>query len=316
MRRLLVGMCVLAVAVVSLRAADEKKPEKKQSVKEAVESLLKELGPKYTGAKTQKERDALLTAAADQMIDLANKSPEDPTSLQALQFVGRLRLPDVKDGPKTRAAAALKTFIDNKKVPVKSRVAALTSYLAAQEQVIAADADAKSVDAAKKEIAKYRKLIKTEFKGKMKDLYVGAKMPELTCKNLDDKEVKLSDYKDKVVVLDIWATWCPPCRAMIPHEREMVKKLKNKPFALISVSADSTKDDLTKFLKDNEMPWTQWYNGPTGGVVGELGVTYFPTIYILDTKGVIRFKDVRGEAMDKAVEKLLAETEASKKKAS
>jgi thiol-disulfide isomerase/thioredoxin len=136
---------------------------------------------------------------------------------------------------------------------------------------------------------------------------IGATAPNVESENLEGKKVQLKDYKGKVVVLDIWATWCPPCRAMIPHEREMVEKLKDKPFALISISADAKKDTLTKFIEDTPMPWTHWWNGQTGGILKDWKVQHYPTIYVLDAKGVIRYKEIRGEDLDVAVEKLLAE---------
>jgi len=133
-------------------------------------------------------------------------------------------------------------------------------------------------------------------------------------KDIDGKTVKLSELKGKVVVLDIWATWCPPCRAMIPHERELVKRLKDKPFALISISGDEKKETLKNFLAENPMPWTHWWNGQTGGILEAWDVQSFPTIYVLDAKGVIRYKDVRGEKMDEAVDALLKETQTGAKK--
>ncbi|HTU16439.1 MAG TPA: TlpA disulfide reductase family protein [Gemmataceae bacterium] len=141
---------------------------------------------------------------------------------------------------------------------------------------------------------------------------VGKKMPNLESNNLRGKKVQLKDYKGKVVVLDIWATWCPPCRAMIPHEREMTEKLKDKPFALISVSADADKEDLEKFLESNEMPWTHWWNGAKGGILKELEIKFFPTIYVLDGQGVIRYKNIRNKDLEKAVVKLLAEAKDKK----
>ncbi len=142
----------------------------------------------------------------------------------------------------------------------------------------------------------------------LNNLTVGKKMPDAVVEDLAGKKVKVSDYKGKVVVLDIWATWCGPCRAMIPHERELVAKLKDKPFVLISLSADDKKETLTNFIEKEPMPWVHWWNGGAqGGAVEAYRVRFYPTIYVLDDKGVIRYKHVRGELMDKAVEELLKE---------
>jgi thiol-disulfide isomerase/thioredoxin len=110
------------------------------------------------------------------------------------------------------------------------------------------------------------------------------------------------------LVVDVWATWCPPCKAMIPHERELVKRLAGKPFALLSISADDDKKEVADFIKGEPMPWDHWFNGPKGGVIEKWKISYFPTIYVLDGTGTIRYKGVRGKQMDEAVDALLAET--------
>ena len=146
----------------------------------------------------------------------------------------------------------------------------------------------------------------------LENLTVGKTLPDSAVEDLAGKKVKISDYKGKVVVLDIWATWCGPCRAMIPHERELVAKMKDKPFVLISLSADDKKETLEKFLEKEPMPWVHWWNGSAqGGAVEAYKVRFYPTIYVLDEKGVIRFKHVRGEAMDKAVETLIKEVKSN-----
>src|SRR5262249_33493115 len=148
-----------------------------------------------------------------------------------------------------------------------------------------------------------------KFLFEIRNLSIGKNAPEVSSKDLDDKPAKLSDLRGKVVVLDIWATWCGPCRAMIPHEREMVEKLKDKPFALISISADDKKETLQEFLENEKMPWTHWWEGRRdGGIINDWNVRFFPTIYVLDAKGVIRHKGLRGKALEEAVEKLIEET--------
>jgi thiol-disulfide isomerase/thioredoxin len=141
----------------------------------------------------------------------------------------------------------------------------------------------------------------------LRNLSVGKQVPDAAGTRLDGKKEKLSDYKGKVVVIDIWATWCGPCRAMIPHEREMVEKLKDKPFSFISVSGDDEKSDLEEFLKNEKMPWIHWWDARGKGIVSEWNIRFFPTIYIVDAKGVIRHKGLRGEELEKAVEELIKE---------
>jgi thiol-disulfide isomerase/thioredoxin len=146
-------------------------------------------------------------------------------------------------------------------------------------------------------------------------LAIGKPVPEVKSHDLDDRETKLSSLRGKVVVMDFWATWCPPCRAMIPHSRELVEKMKDKPFVLLSISSDAQKKTLTDFLDKEKMPWSHWWEG-----VGESnlhstwGVTGIPTMYVIDAKGVIRYKGVgfskdRMEKLEKIIEDLVKEAE-------
>ena len=97
---------------------------------------------------------------------------------------------------------------------------------------------------------------------------------------------------------------------MYPHERSLVKRLANKPFALIGVNSDRDLEKLAAVREKENISWRSFWNGPEGtrGPISKRwNVSGWPTIYILDAKGVIRFKNARGEAMDKAVDQLLSE---------
>ncbi|MFO0797988.1 MAG: TlpA disulfide reductase family protein [Gemmataceae bacterium] len=132
----------------------------------------------------------------------------------------------------------------------------------------------------------------------LKTLGVGKTAPDVTGVGLKDEKTKLSSLKGKVVLLDIWATWCGPCRAMIPHERELVKRLEGKAFALVSISADEKKETLTAFLEKEPMPWTHWWAGDDSDLLRTFRVRAFPTLYLIDARGVIRKKWVGSPAND------------------
>ena len=95
---------------------------------------------------------------------------------------------------------------------------------------------------------------------------------------------------------------------MYPHERSLVKRLEGKPFALVGINSDP-KDHLKQTLKKEHMTWRSWWDGgdPSGPIATKWNVSGWPTTYVLDAKGVIRYRDVREESMDQAVDALLKE---------
>ena len=103
---------------------------------------------------------------------------------------------------------------------------------------------------------------------------------------------------------------------MYPHERSLVKKMENKPFALLGINSDP-KEKLREVMQKENITWPSWWDGgdTNGPIARAWNVSGWPTIYILDHKGVIRFKGPRGEAMDKAVEQLLNEMDKEVSKA-
>ena len=97
---------------------------------------------------------------------------------------------------------------------------------------------------------------------------------------------------------------------MYPHERSLVKRMEGKPFALLGINSDQNKEELKRTMKKENITWRSWWDG--GGTEGPIATRWnirgWPTVYVLDPKGVIRFRGVRDEALDQAVEQLIAET--------
>lgn len=97
---------------------------------------------------------------------------------------------------------------------------------------------------------------------------------------------------------------------MLPHEKEMVERLKDKPFALLGLNSDGDRAVVNKILKEQGITWRQGILGSTDAALPQKwNVRGWPTIYIIDHKGVIRFKDLRDQQMEDAVNKLLKEME-------
>jgi thiol-disulfide isomerase/thioredoxin len=111
--------------------------------------------------------------------------------------------------------------------------------------------------------------------------------PAWTLKDLDGKTVSLADFKGKVVVLDFWATWCPPCRAEIPHFIELQNELKDKGVTIVGVSLDSTGPaDVAQFAKTNGMnyPIVMGDEKTATAYGADQGI---PTTVVIDAKGNI-----------------------------
>ncbi len=145
---------------------------------------------------------------------------------------------------------------------------------------------------------------------KMKNLQVGMKAPEIVGKDLQGQPIKLSDFSGKVVMISFWATWCGPCMAMIPHERELVQKFADAPFVLVGVNGDQDPQEAHAIAKKNGVTWRSFWDGPKVGA-GKISTLWnvrgWPTIILIDHKGIIR---AQGHWVDdKLLKKLVDEAQ-------
>jgi hypothetical protein len=90
-----------------------------------------------------------------------------------------------------------------------------------------------------------------------------------------------------------------------------VKRLADKLFVLLGVNSDRDRDLTKKWLQQEKITWRSWWDGGTigGPIARQWKVRFWPTTYVLDGEGIIRFKNVHGEALDRAVDTLLGEME-------
>jgi thiol-disulfide isomerase/thioredoxin len=142
----------------------------------------------------------------------------------------------------------------------------------------------------------------------MRALAVGKVAPDIEGADADGQRFKLSDYRGKVVVLTFSGNWCGPCRAMYPQERELVSRLKDRPFALLSVNTDPERETLLESIRTGEITWRCWWDGDQNGpITSRWNVLSFPSIFVIDAGGVIRELGTRGKDLDQTVERLVEE---------
>jgi peroxiredoxin len=118
----------------------------------------------------------------------------------------------------------------------------------------------------------------------------GLPAPDFNYPGLDGKMVSLSDYRGKVVFLNIWATWCPPCREEMPSMEKLYRELKGEAFEILAVSIDAQGAKVVApFMKEYRLSFPALLDSQ--GTVQQLyGTTGIPESFIIDKEGVIAEK--------------------------
>jgi len=130
---------------------------------------------------------------------------------------------------------------------------------------------------------------------------IGAPAPEIRVESLAGKPLALDDYRGKVVLLDVWASWCGPCKQELPVLDDMAKRLRADGIEILAVSIDQERANLVKFLKARPRWALTIAHDPKGTIADRLGPEKMPTSYIIDRAGVIRYVNSGFEPSDAAL---------------
>lgn len=138
-------------------------------------------------------------------------------------------------------------------------------------------------------------------------LDVGAPAPDIDLVKEDGTKVKLSSFKGKIVLMDFWASWCRPCRMENPNVVAAYQKYKDKGLVILSISQDQDLNRWKQAISQDGLIWpTHFSDNLAGGVASSTyDVSYIPKTYLLDKSGKIAAKDLRGQALEAEIEKLI-----------
>lgn len=141
---------------------------------------------------------------------------------------------------------------------------------------------------------------KEELVQNNKEITVGSLAPDFTLPDIEGKEISLSDFKGKTVLLTFWASWCPTCRKENKHLAGLYPGYKDRGFEILAVSLDRSKTNWEKAVEKDGVHWTQLSDlqGVDSQVATQYGVYATPTTFLIDSAGVVIGKDLRGNDLD------------------
>ena len=124
--------------------------------------------------------------------------------------------------------------------------------------------------------------------------------------DLSGEPLSLSQYRGQVVLLDFWATWCPPCIAEMPNVKRTYAKYKNHKFEIIGISLDRSTAPLEAYIASEGLTWRQYWDSSVR-ISNMYNVRAIPSTFLIDGAGIIRRVNLRGTALEAAVGELVRE---------
>jgi thiol-disulfide isomerase/thioredoxin len=126
--------------------------------------------------------------------------------------------------------------------------------------------------------------------GESGDRTVGAPLPPLKVDALSGKTIDVGSYRGRVLLLDVWASWCGPCKQELPVLNDMARRLKGEGIEILAVSVDQDRANVDKFLRDHGGRWALTVaHDPRGEIAELLQPDKMPTSYVVDRSGIVRY---------------------------
>ena len=136
--------------------------------------------------------------------------------------------------------------------------------------------------------------------------WIGKPALDFHVTDVNGEALSLEQYRGQVVLLDFWATWCPPCIAEIPNVKKTYEKYKDQKFQIVGISLDRSKEPLEAYIEKEGLAWLHYWDN-IGKVSNLYKVQAIPSTFLIDGEGVIRKTNLHGHALEHAVAELVNE---------
>lgn len=138
---------------------------------------------------------------------------------------------------------------------------------------------------------------------------IGQPANSFSASTTDHGRISSALFMGRVLLIDFWASWCPPCRAQLPHMKKIYNEFKGKSFEIIGVAEDTDAKKLKEYLRINGIDWPNVANenGKFAELAARYGVKNIPASFVIDKQGVLRHVNLAGDDLGKALLELINE---------
>lgn len=141
----------------------------------------------------------------------------------------------------------------------------------------------------------------------LESLQIGQQAPHFATQTVSGNTLSLSDLNGKFVLLEFWGTWCGPCKPEVPHLKTLNEKHGEENMTIVGIALDEDEKVVRNYAAENKMDWPQILQSERweDEIVSSYNVLGVPRMYLIDPKGTIIAKDLRGEEMVKEVDRMI-----------
>lgn len=242
-------------------------------------------------------------------MDSLKKSGASDSTLSSVNVQGEGQLKSIQDFVSGFIKSTSDPILSVWALGTYSQVFSMTDYQSLLNDMVKKFPNHKGIAAVKEMNDRQVALAKQKSQGQETEdaQWVNRQAPELSLPDVDGKQVKLSSFKGKYVLVDFWASWCLPCRRENPNVVNAYNKFKGKNFTILGVSLDSEKDDWVDAVQSDKLEWTQvsdlkeWKSV----AVSTFDFNSIPFNILVDPNGRVIAQSLRGDELDRKLQEVL-----------